>query len=299
MSRRILTQREQWPFRCAAPDEANEGNPVQQPKPAAPASPPAPTAPKMPGLPSIPGMPKAPNPGQLGGDYNSWQQKQQGQPLDPPGHPTRGQATPGDLKNLPSLEAAGISDVDYSHLPTGAPMTGFSPGTGTGTGGGGQPGAGMPGAGHADGGAGGYGATPSAGGPAPAGGDAASWKARIQKDIAPQLQQRGITDPAAIDRAVNSIYTQGVTESGWRDVTESPSTPDSNIAQGHPSESYLQYTQPTFDRAMGLAGTPGANIHDPDAQIRGVIPLEESEGKFGPGGFTDNGSGVGYGHGWG
>lgn len=290
MTRRILTQREQWPFRCAAPED----------------SPPA--APKPPALPSnnpvtnsLPGYkPPAPGP------HGPTTQLDPGKAADPqaageattpklqapfprPQKPLRpGQTGKPTLPvDIPSVEAAGIEDVDYSHLPFGRPEVG-NPTTQSGGGG----------SSNAPTGTGGYGATPSAGGPAPASGDEASWKARIQKDVMPQLQQRGITDPAAVQKAVDSIYQQGITESGWRDVPQAIS--DVNSAKGTPAQSYLQYVPSTFNRAMDLAGTPGANIHDPDAQIRGVIPLEESEGKFGPGGFSDSsGSGVGYGHGWG
>lgn len=226
----ILTQREQWPYRCAADDD-DDDSPVESPV--------------------------------SDSDNDS----------DQSGYDLSG------LKNTPSINDL-AAEIQFRN----------DKGTGTGgTGGTGTPSTpktpGMP-------------ATPSAGGAAPASGDEAGWKARIQKDITPQLQSMGITDPGHISDAVNHIYNQGITESGWQDIPQAIT--DVNSEKGTPAQSYLQYVPSTFEHAMDLAGTPGADIHDPDAQIRGVIPLEKSEGKFGPSGFSDSsGSGVGYGHGWG
>jgi hypothetical protein len=274
LSRRILTQREQWPFRCGA-DEAAQGDPTKAaPAAAMPKSPIGTSVPKLPntsGLPKAPSVPRGPTmPSEKQIPQKSW--------MDP---------------SLPSVEAAGITDVDYSHLPGGEPLT-----KGVDTSGGSGGGIGGAGGGGNNGMPSSLGGGAETNSPAPASGDVNSWKQRIRTDITPQLQQRGITDPAAVDKAVNSIYQQGITESGWRDIPQAIT--DVNSEKGTPAQSYLQYVPSTFEHAMDLAGTPGANIHDPDAQIRGVIPLEESEGKFGPSGFSDNsGSGVGYGHGWG
>lgn len=205
MSRRILTQREQWPFRCAA-DETAEGDPTKPQQPAG--QPPAGSSPvPTPGQPKIPGMPATPKlPGALGGDYNQWQQGQAGSPLDPPGHPTRGPAQPGDLKNLPSLDAAGITNVDYSHLPQGEPMTGFAPGGGAAGGGGG----GSPGGGGAAGGAGGT-ADGGAGGAAGGGGTPAGGVP--SGNLTDALTRAGI-DPAMHGLISGFAATEGNNPSG-------------------------------------------------------------------------------------
>lgn len=135
-----------------------------------------------------------------------------------------------------------------------------------------------------------------AGPPAPGG---AERKQHIRDVVSPQFEKYHITNPQVQQHMIDQIDQQGTTESGWRDIPQA--IQDVNSAKGTPAQGYMQYVPSTFNRAMELNGTPGGNIHNMDDQIRGIIPLEQSEGKIDPNsGFTDSsGSGVGFGHGWG
>lgn len=231
-------------------------------------------------MPAMPSMPKPPS--ALGGDYNQWQQKQQGQPLDPPGHPTRGPAQPGDLKNLPSVESAGISDVDYSHLPQGEPMTGFSPSSG---GGGGQPGG--------FGGAGGSSTAPTGaptghGGPGapstytPSGG-VDQWQPQIEE----ALRRNNLP---VTPEYINKVKTQVKSESSGN--PKAINNTDSNAQAGHPSQGLLQTIPGTFNQ-YHLPGD-SQDITDPQANLDSAIGYAKS--RYGPSLMNEQGTGIGSGH---
>jgi hypothetical protein len=286
MARHILTQREQWPFRI----EAVGFN--------------LPALPKMPTPTPILPTPDKPQgtvlPAGQTADTNAASNptKTAPKPVPRPQKPFHPGASAADIPaDLPSVEAAGITNVDYSHLPFGEPQNLPDKSQGGGTSGGGAAG------GAAAGGAAGSGAaTPGsygggAGGPAPSGGSTAEqMKPRIMKDLQPQFQQHHITDPAVQQKWVDAIAQQGITESGWRDVPQAIN--DVNSQKGTPAQSYLQYVPSTFDRAMDLAGVPKEqrNLHDLDQNISGVLPLEFSEGLVDEHG---NPTGIGHGTGWG
>lgn len=289
MSRRILTQREQWPFRIEAVGLAMPALPKM---PSATPMMPTPTKPEGTVLPT--GAPvdqaKATTPGSsplpsTGGVPGAIPRPQK------PFHPG---ASAGDIPaDLPSVEAAGITNVDYSHLPYGEPQN--LPDKTQGGGGAGGAAGGAAAGGAAGSPAGSYGG--GAGGPAPTGGSSAdAMKPRIMKDLEPQFQQHHITDPAVQQKWVDSIAQQGITESGWRDIPQA--IHDVNTDKGTPAQSYLQYVPSTFDHAMDLAGVPQQqrNLHDLDQNISGVLPLEFSEGLVDSSG---NPTGIGKGQGWG
>jgi hypothetical protein len=125
-------------------------------------------------------------------------------------------------------------------------------------------------------------------------------KQKIQDVMGPQFQQYKITDPTVQQRMMDQVYQQGLTESGWRDVGQGMC--DANGCPGDPgvARGPLQYVPSTLNRAMDLAGTPGGTGDVFADHIRGVLPLQMSEGKVDPSsGFTDeSGSGVGFQHGW-